>query len=157
MPRSLVPIVGDTAITEKGGAITEFFRLAWEALRSGFASSPTAGLSTSGTVPASAALTTVAVFTTLSAGFYRFTYYFQKITADGVNSSLQMTLGWTSKGVPQTKVFTALTTDTIGAYDGATFAMNADALTDITQAVAYSSNTPGNMTYYTVAAVEQMI
>src|SRR3990167_10390286 len=145
MPQSLSPIPSDQEITEKGGPITTFFRLRWQELIDGFTESPTVALVDTGVLDAALATTTAQ--TVIGAGMYRIGLYLQKITADGVSSSLTLTVGWTSRGAALTHSFAALTTDAIGANDSSIWEMYVDANSDITYEVAYASNTPGNMTY----------
>lgn len=153
-PQSLAPIPSDQEITETGGPITTFFRLRWQEMIDSFTRVPTlAGIDTG--VLTAAKATTIAQ-TVIAAGLYRIGIYLQKITADGVSSSLTLTVGWTSRGVPLTKVFTALTTDTIGANDSHLWEMYVDANSDVTYAIAYASNTPAAMTYRANGAIERM-
>lgn len=154
MPMALGPIPSDQEITERGGPITTYFRLRWQELMDGFTKTPTLASIDTGVL--SAAKTTTIAQTVVAAGMYRIGLYLQKITADGVSSSLTLTVGWTSRGVPLTKVFSALTTDTVGANDSSLWEMYVDASSDITYEVAYASNTPGNMTYRVNGAVERM-
>jgi len=154
MPQALGPIPSDQDITEQGGPITTYFRLRWQELIDSFTKVPT--LVTIDTGVLAAALATTAAQTVIAPGMYRLGLYIQKITADGVNSSLTVTVGWTSRGIPLTKTFTALTTDTIGANDSYTWELYSDANSDITYAVAYASNTPGNMTYRLNGALEKL-
>lgn len=145
MPRSLSPIPPGVAITDGKGIITIFFRLAWQLLVDGFQISPTiAAVDLTGQT---AGIATTNVYTTISGASYRFSYALAKTLADGVNSSLQVTLGWTENGVAKTKVFAALTTDTTTAVDGQVWPFHADANSIVTYAIAYASNTPAKMTY----------
>jgi len=133
---------------------TTFFRLLWQTLRDAMTRTPTeARISGSGQT---AALATTTIRTTTLEADYEVGYYIQKTTADGVSSSLTVTLGWTGNGVAQTRAFAALTTDTTGANQSAVIPILADALTDITIAIAYASNTPGTMTYLYRASVKRL-
>lgn len=154
MAQSLGPIPSDQEITEKGGPITVYFRLRWQELIDSFTKVPT--MTTIDTGVLSALLATTIAQTVIAAGMYRIGIYIQKITADGVSSSLTVTVGWTSRTVALTKVFTALTLDSIVANDSHTWEMYVDANSDITYAIAYASNTPGNMTYRANGAVERL-
>src|SRR3990167_54347 len=154
MPQSLSPIPSDQEITEKGGPITIFFRLRWQELIDGFTQSPTLALVDSGVLDAALATTTAQ--TVIGAGMYRIGLYLQKITADGVSSSLTLTVGWTSRGAALTKTFSALTTDSVGAKDSSIWEMYVGANSDITYAVAYASNTAGLMTYRVNGVVEYL-
>lgn len=155
MPQSLEPIPVGTPISDAQGRITTFFRLRWQTLIDGFQVSATkAVLNLTGQ---SAALVTTALQTTASAGPYRVSFGIRKTTIDGVSSSLQVTLGWTQDSVPLTETFAAVTADsvTIGKQNDARCVW-ADALTDLTIAVAYASNTPGQMKYRVDVTVEQL-
>ena len=103
-----------------------------------------------------AALATTTIRTTTLQADYEVGYYIQKTTADGVSSSLTVTLGWTANGVAQTRAFAALATDTTGANQSAVIPILADAATDITIAIAYASNTPGTMVYLYRASVKRL-
>ena len=153
-PQALGPIPSDQEITERGGPITTYFRLRWQELMDGFTKTPTLASIDTGVL--SAAKTTTIAQTVVAAGVYRIGLYLQKITADGVSSSLTLTVGWTSRGEALTKVFSALTTDTVGANDSSIWEMYVDASSDITYAVAYASNTPGTMTWRASGSIERM-
>ena len=154
MPQALGPIPSDQEITERGGPITTYFRLRWQELIYSFTQVPTAAAIDTGVLDAALATTTAQTVT--AAGVYRLGLYIQKITADGVSSSLTPTVGWTSRGVPLTHAFAALTTDTAGANDSHLWEMYVDANSDVTYEVAYASNTPGNMTYRGNGALEKL-
>ena len=145
MPQSLAPIPQGLPITDEQGAATLFFLLRWQDLITSFTQTPTvAKVNASGLT---AALATTAIRTLTVAGDYEVGYYIQKTTADGVSSSLTVTLSWTSNGIAQTRAFAALTTDTTGANQSAVIPIYADASTDVTIAVAYASNTPNTMAW----------
>lgn len=155
MPQSLAPIPQGVAIVEpKGGSITEFFRLRWQSLVDGFQISPdVAAIALAGKT---AAIAAASAFLTKSAGWYRVSYYMRKTVADGVSSSLTVTLGWTESGVPLTEAGAALATDTTSAQQSGSKSFWADAGVDLTYAVAYASNTPNKMTYRIDVLVEQL-
>lgn len=148
----LSPIPAETQITDAKGRITEFFRLRWEELRSTFRLVPTVG-SVALSVQ-SAAIVATSAFTTLAAGSYRITYYVRKTAADGAGSSLTVTLGW-SDTVALTQPFAALVLDTTSAFQTNTITVDADAVTDITYTVAYTS-AGGNMRFKLKLFVEQL-
>lgn len=154
MARTLSPIPSGTVIVDRGGAITDFFRLRWEELRAAFGSTPAAGSIQK--LAQNAALVTTAVFTTRVAGLYRISYYLRKTTADGVSSALTFTFGWTETGFAQTEAQAALTTDAVTAEQSGSKVVWADANTDLTAAIAYASNTPGQMVYRADVAVESL-
>lgn len=158
MPKTLAPIPAGVAITLDAqnltGVITDFFRLRWQSLIDNFQTTPdVATQSWTGQV---AALATTTLYTTKTAGYYRVSYYLDKTVADGVSSSLQVTVGWTEGGSARTSVFGALTTDSIGANQSGSVMVPCDGASALTIAVAYASNTPNKMTYRADAITEQM-
>lgn len=154
MPRSLAPIPAGVAIVDKEGTILDFFRLRWQELVDGFQASPLAN--SIGLTGLFAALPATSVYLTKAAGLCRISYYIHKTVADGVNSSLTVTLGWTEGGVPMTHAFAALTLDTTGANQFGEWTVPADAATDLTIQIAYASNTPAKMRYLVDAWVETL-
>lgn len=94
--------------------------------------------------------------TTVVQALYRFTYYLDKTVADGVSSSLRVTLYWTENGQPRSHQFTNFTTDAAGANQSETLLFYCDASVGITFDLAYASNTPGAMTYDAWMRLEQM-
>jgi hypothetical protein len=110
----------------------------------------------------SAAIATTTIFTTVQPGVYRFSWTAKKTTADGVSSTLgALTLVHThvdntSMSISAPFFISAGTLATTNATDSATVTgacfgipvvMNCKAATVITVAMAYISNTPGNMIY----------
>ncbi len=152
----LSPIPAQTEITDSQGRITEFFRLRWEELRNTFRLAPTVATVTvpAGSLTGAATIPTTAVFTTLQAGTYRLTYYIRKTAADGVASSLTVTLGW-SDTLGLSQAFAALVVDSTSAFQTGTITVDADAVTDLTYAVLYAS-TGGNMRFKIKVFVEQL-
>ncbi|HEV8262936.1 MAG TPA: hypothetical protein VGQ19_19545 [Burkholderiales bacterium] len=155
MPQVLSPIPLATPIIEKDGSISAFFRLRWQELIDSFLRTPTAS-AVSKLSPQSASIATTAAFTTRVAGYYRVSYYMRKTQADGVSSSLTFTWGWTETGVALPESAAALTTDTTSAQQSGSKTVYADAASDLTYAVAYASNTPGQMKYRLEVRVEQL-
>ena len=154
MPQDLQLLPEGIAIVDEDRAPSTFFRLAWQKIRDSMVRTPTeARISGSGQT---AALATTTIRTTTLQADYEVGYYIQKTTADGVSSSLTVTLGWTANGVAQTRAFAALATDTTGANQSAVIPVLADAATDITIAIAYASNTPGQMVYLYRASVKRL-
>lgn len=154
MPRTLAPIPAGSAIVNQNGSITDFFRLRWQALIDGFLFSPSvAAVTFNGKT---AAIITVSVYTTRAAGLYRVSYFIRKTIADGVSSSLTVTLSWIEGGLGQSITFAALALDTVFAEQDAIKTIRADSGTDINYAVAYASNTPAKMTYEGDVIVEQI-
>jgi hypothetical protein len=158
MPNTLGSIPLDTPIVDAQGRINPYFRRRWEELRGSFQQSPTvAGPgNNSWAADLSAALPTTVVYTTTAAGLYRITVYARKTIADGVSSSLQATYGWIETGIPLTDPGAAQATDTTAAKILEQRTVEADANTDLTVAMAYASNTPGQMHYRAWVAVEQL-
>lgn len=154
MPLTLSPIPVGVAITEKGGPITVFFRELWQALIDGFGKVGTAAIVAVAARTSALPLTTL--YTTLTAATYRVGVYLEKTAADGVSSSLAVTIGWTHSGAARTHTFAALTTDTVGANLSDAWEFLADGGSDITLSVAYASNTPGTMQYVGSASVVQL-
>lgn len=155
MPLSLAPIPLEVPIVDPDtGAITTFYRERWQQLIDGALQTPrreALPLAVS-----TAALPTTIVLTTPQGGIFRLTAYVQKTIADGVSSSLTVTFGWTSNGVPCTRTFAALATDVAGANDSVTWMFPADVNSDITAAIAYASNTPAGMAWLGDLSLEQM-
>lgn len=153
MARTLPPIPTETKIVDRFGAVTLFFMQVWETLRASFL--VVAAAATLQLTEQSAAIATTAVYTTLSAGLYRLSYYVRKTAIDGVSSSLTVTLGWV-EGIAQTEVQAALAADAVTAQQTGNKVVWADANTDLTIAVAYASNTPAAMKFRLDALVEQI-
>ncbi len=154
MSVGLQPIPAGVAITERDGTVTTFFRLAWQSLINSFQFAPTvANVAKS---LQTAAILSVAAFTTLDTGIYRISYYMEKTVADGVNSSLTLTLGWTDNNKAFTQAFAALVLDTTLAFQQDSIVVRAQGNSDLTFAIQYSSNTPGRMTYSADIAVERL-
>lgn len=160
MPKQISQIPGDTQIVVPSrGSINTFFRLRWEEVRSALGFTPdVANIAPPNPVVTgvNAAINTTTAYTVLSGGPYRINYYMRKTIADGVSSSLTVTLGWTDHGLPVTETETALTVDATSAQQSLTKLVYADAASAITYAVAYASNTPGAMKYNVSIVIEQM-
>lgn len=151
--QSLAPIPLEMPIVEKSGAISLFFRERWQQLINSFALVPT--VADTGTISGlTALLATTTLQTTTIGGVYEVGYYIRKTVADGVSSSLTVTIGWTENGTALTRVFAALTTDSNVANQSDVVPIVADASTNITIAIAYASNTPATMTYRYRAVVK---
>lgn len=101
---------------------------------------------------------TTSLFTPTQTQLYRVGWYAQVTTAAGINSSLAVTIGWTTNGVPQTKTFSpaSLATNTTGSNDGDDVLIRADAGVAITYATTYASAGAPNMAYQIDAVVEQV-
>lgn len=156
MPNALQPIPVKTAIvTPTTGAISLFFRQAWEALRAAVAVVPTVGNGFD-TTNQGASIAGQLLHTVTAAAKYRVSYYVRKTVADGVSSSLTFVWHWTESGVPQTLTDTALTTDTTGAVASNGKLLDVDANTNLTCDVTYASNTPGLMKFRIAVRVEQL-
>lgn len=155
MARSLAPIPQGQPITDQSGVISDFFRLRWQQLIDGFTQTPTAdSVSETGKT---AALVTTQIYTTTVSGPVRLAYYIRKTVADGVASTLTVTFGWVESGIAQSVTFAVLATDTILAVQTAEALVQADANTDVTIAIAYTSTTPNKMTYRYLATAERLV
>lgn len=150
MPQSLtiipesLPIVNTDG--DNAGTITEFFRLAWESLRTLVQVTPLA------TTPLlltgqKASIPTTDVYAVIIDGLYELKYYIRKTAADGVSSSLTVTLGWIESGIPFTEVQPTITVDTTNAEQSGSKLIHADVNSALTIAVAYASNTPAAMVF----------
>jgi hypothetical protein len=155
MPKILDPIPVDAAIVEGRGVITTFFRLRWEQLRALFQLSPSVALIQSD-LNQSATVVTTNAYTTASGGRFRVSWYLRKTVADGVNSSLTITLGWVESAVALTEPQAALVTDTIFAEQNGSVTVEADPNSALTFAIAYASNTPAKMRFRYTVIVEQI-
>lgn len=93
---------------------------------------------------------------TLSAGLYRVTVYQEITVADGVSSSLQTSLSWTSNAGTKTKAGTAVTGNTTATTDSFSVLMHIDADTPISYTTTYASNTPGQMRYTLAIVLERL-
>jgi hypothetical protein len=161
MPQTLDPIPLQQAIVETRGdapgAITLFFRQRWQQLQNAFGLVPTV-YNPGASAILSAALGTTTLFTVLVGGQYRVSWSLARTQIDGAASSLQATIGWTEAGVAKTHVGRLMNTDTLAADPTDTpIPIRADASSDITIAIAYTSTTPGNMKYVYVPTVERLV
>ena len=154
MPQSLPPLPETQAIVSTTGMPTDLFRLCWNVLRDSMTRTPTEARISGSAQTATLAATTIR--TTIMQAVYEVGYYIRKTTADGVSSSLTVTLAWTENGVAQARVFAALTTDTTAANQSDVIPILADQATAITIAIAYASNTPGQMVYRYEAVVKRL-
>lgn len=141
-------------IVEEDRTISVFFRLLWAQLISLVGQIATVAQIEQ--LAQTAAIATATAFTVQSAGVYRIVVSLQKTVADGVSSSLTVTVAWISRGVSMTKTFAALTTDTVGANDTSLWQMYVDGNSDIAYQVSYASNTPARMTFNSNVTVERM-
>lgn len=154
MSEQLTGIPLGVEIVDKEGTPTLFFRLLWDKLIALVAQVQT--VAAVELLGKTAAIVTVAAFTVINTGNYRISIATQKTVADGVASSLTVTVSWTSRGIPMSHTFAALATDTIGANDSVTWLLNADANSDVTYAIAYASTTPAKMVYNANVLVEKL-
>ena len=92
----------------------------------------------------------------LDAGFYRVGYMVAKTIADGVSSSVTVTLGFTTDGVSRTLSGSALTLDATTAVQSGEILARLDRSTSVTYATAYASNTPAKMRYTLDLAIEAL-
>ena len=158
MPESLGPIPVATHIVDKAGAITEFFRLRWEEIRTAVGLTPTVANPGASAVQA-AALVTTALYTvpTGNGGQYDVGWSLQRTAIDGAASTLQATIGWTQAGIAKTHVGRLMNPDSLAADPTDTpIQITADAASDITIAIAYTSTTPGNCKYTYTPVVKRL-
>lgn len=132
--------------------ITGRFREVWEQVRSGFARVSAAAVKT--LTGQHAAIVGTVVTTLTAGGNYRLSYYLRKTIADGVSSSVQVTLNWTDQLTALSEVFAALATDSITAHLSGSILVRADNASNVTVDVAYASGTPGVMAFDLVVTVE---
>lgn len=90
----------------------------------------------------------------LASGAYRITWYLEKTVADGVSSSVQVTINWTHNTKSLSLSGAALTTDTTLAVQSNSITVLIDAASPISYTTAYASNTPAKMTYQLFVLVE---
>ena len=103
----------------------------------------------------SASIAATPAYTTQSAGYYRVSVYARVTTADGVSSSLIVTIAWTDGGIAVSKASAAITGNTTASeIDPFVFLIRADQATAINYATTYVSNTPGTMVYRLTVVVE---
>lgn len=92
----------------------------------------------------------------LASGAYRLTWYLRKTTADGVSSSIQVTIGWTESAQPLSLSGAALATDAVTAVQSNSITVLIDAASPISYSTTYASNTPGAMKYRLFILVESV-
>lgn len=103
-----------------------------------------------------AAITTATLWPASTAGIYRVTWYARVTRAATSSSSLAVTIGWTDDGVALTSAGTALTGNTTSTFQSGQLAVNADRLTNITYAAAYSTSGATSMQYSLRLVVEAL-
>lgn len=96
------------------------------------------------------------LLTNLAGGAYRVQYHTKIQVVDGVASSVTVTIGWTQDGNACAFSGAVLNGNTANTQQQRTFPIVIDANTDITYAVAYVSNTPGQMKYMFFVSAEAM-
>lgn len=85
------------------------------------------------------AIATTTLFVPSFIGTYRVTWGLQIVTPGTVSSSATVTIGWTTGGVAQTKVFPAITGNTTATNDSGTTTCRPDTGLPVTYAVAYAT------------------
>lgn len=155
MATALEPLTLDDVIVDQNGTITQRFRLLWEQLIA--RSVQTALLASLTKTNQNAALALTVVATVTAGGVYRLGYYLRKTIADGVSSSVALTVSWVDNGSPCSHTFAALATDTNVANDSGAWEFRADASSDVSISIAYASNTPGTMHYNAAASLQQLV
>lgn len=105
----------------------------------------------------SAAITTTALaLPALVSGYYALSYYARITAADGVSSSLTVTLGWTESTIGLSLSGAPMTGNTTATVQAGNATVLIDGNTALTYATAYSSNTPGQMKYRLTVMVESV-
>ena len=156
MPQALPPLPQGLPIVDEAGSPTLFYLLRWQDLINSFTLTPTKATIPAADTVLTDALATTTILTTTQSGNYEVGYYIRKTVADGVSSSLTVTIGWTENGQALTRVFAALATDAVTANQSDVIQILVDAATNITIAVAYASNTPNAMAWRYRAVVKQL-
>lgn len=90
----------------------------------------------------------------LNAGLYLLSIWSLVEVADGVSSSVQVTIRYTSNGVLQTFVGTNVNGDTVTSKSQQTVPIWIDAGTVVTYETTYASNTPNQMEYQLSIALQ---
>lgn len=104
----------------------------------------------------SAAISATTLITPSQTGIYVVVWYLRITTADGVSSSATVTVSWKDAGNACSKVFPAITGNTITTSDSGIAICKPDAAQPIQYSVAYASNTPAQMHYALTLAVVQV-
>lgn len=157
MSADVGPILASVSIVDvfdKDGLANLYFQQRWEELRAAVGAVSSVGEVSQRAPSLNAAYGAVVLLTTREAGFYRVSWYLRKVVADGVNSSLSVTLGWLDNATALTETGAALATDTAVANQSGRKELYADAASDIGFSVNYASNTPGAMRYTVDAKLE---
>lgn len=142
---SIAPIPLRTVIVDKAGAITDFFRLRWEELRTAGGQVPALGIYSASNQNAS--LASALLLTVTLPGLYRVTFTARRTAVDGLASSMAFTWHWTDGGAPLSAAATVNNTDTTGSLYSETREFPVDINTPLTFDLTYTSNTPGAMKY----------
>lgn len=90
----------------------------------------------------------------LTTGAYRITWYLEKTTADGVSSSVTLTITWTHNTKTLSLSGAALTLDSTTAVQSNSIMVLIDAASPISYSTAYASNTPGLMKHLLYILIE---
>lgn len=154
MGAPLDPVPESAALVDQAGSIDgiwfRWFYAIWSRIRSNVQQVGTAIHKTA----QNAAIVTATAYTVTQTGDYRVSWYARVTTADGVSSSVAVTIGWREGGSTCSKTFAALTGDSITTADGNQLLVRADGGTVITYATSYASNTPSKMQYELDVTVE---
>ena len=154
MPRTgLAPIPLGTPIVGGDGTITPFFRQRWQDVSDGWGQ--TASAQRVRLADQTGAIAATTLLTVVAAGLYRVSWYLRTTRADGVSSSVAVTLGFVDvDGVVLTYPGAALAGDVVTGWQGVVVPIRCGAPTDVTIATAYDSNTPGALRYDLEVSVE---
>jgi hypothetical protein len=93
---------------------------------------------------------------TLEAGLYRVSWVARITQAATTSSSVTVSIGATSGGVPTTQAGPALTSNVVGAVQSGSVVVDVDAATPITYATSYASVGGTPMQYALSVAVERL-
>lgn len=146
-PQTLKPIPGFTMGKDFGNWL-------FTSVVQQIANAPQIYPSVSLTAQSAAIGTTPIPLPSLASGAYRITWYLEKTVADGVSSSVQVTINWTHNTKSLSLSGAALTTDTTLAVQSNSITVLIDAASPISYTTAYASNTPATMKYQLFVLVE---
>lgn len=110
----------------------------------------------SSAAPLHALVAPTALVASAAAGLYRISWHIRIAVADGVNSSVTLSILSTEGGSAITQSGAAVTGDTLQTVQSGSVLVTPDAQLPISYSVAYASNTPAKMGYNLIMSVEQL-
>lgn len=135
-------------MTDKGGIVTEPWRVWLRNLLVTQQSQPVITVPLVSMTGKTASIGTTAFGTgTLSAGFYRFSYYATVTTVAGVTSSLTVTANWTDHGVAQSRTSAEMAGNTTGTNQSEVWPIHLDASSPVSYSATYASNPAAVMVF----------